>query len=63
MQILAVASQIDNRVTDQLSRAMVGRLAATVNREQRMRQMRSTEQARFVRRPADGVNRLVLEKK
>ncbi len=62
MQILAASPQIDDRVTDQLSRPVIGRLATAVNREKRMRQMGSAPQTRLIRGASDGVDRLVLEK-
>ena len=62
MQILAVTAQVDDRITDQLSRAVIGRLAAAVDREKRMRQMRRAAQTRLIGRATNGVNRLVFEK-
>src|SRR5712692_10959133 len=61
MQILPAAAKIDNQIAHELPRSMIGRLAAAVDRKKWMRQMRSAQQTRFVRRAPDGVNRFVLE--
>ena len=63
VQVLSASSQINNRITDELPGPMIGCLAATINREKRMRKVRGTAQARLIRRPANRVNRLVLEQK
>src|SRR2546423_284993 len=63
MQILAAAPQIDHWIADQLSRPMIGRLSAAVNRKQRMGQKRAVAQTRLVRRPSDRVNWIMLEQK
>ena len=39
MQILAVTTKIEKKITDQLSRTVIGRLPAAIDREKRMRQM------------------------
>src|SRR5258707_13510034 len=61
VQILSAIAQIDNRITDQLSGSVVGRLPATIDLKKWMRQMRSTAQARLVRCPTDGVNGVMFE--
>ena len=38
MQILSAMAQIDDRIADQLSRPMIGRLAAAIDRKKWMRQ-------------------------
>src|SRR5438067_1377874 len=63
MKILAAALQIDDRIPDQLSWPMISCLAPAINWEQRMRQVRSAEEAGLVRRAANCVNRLMFEKK
>ena len=40
MQILSASAQIDDRIADQLPGAVIGRLAAAIDREKRMRKMR-----------------------
>ena len=40
---------------------MIGRLAAAIDRKERMRETFGINQARLVRRPANRVDRLVLE--
>ena len=61
MQILALAPQIYNWVADELTRPMVSGLPAAIDREERVWQMRSPQQAGAVRRPPNGVNGLVFE--
>src|SRR5437016_13037062 len=56
VQILSAIAQIDNRITHQLARSVIGRLPATIDLKKWMRQMRSTAQAGLVRCPTDGVN-------
>src|SRR5207245_4791993 len=58
---LSAEAKIDNRIAHELPRFMIGRLAAAVDRKKWMRQMRSAQLTRFVRRAPDGVNRFVLE--
>src|SRR3954451_8189590 len=43
VQILAASPQVDNWVTHQLARAVIRRLAAAVDRKERMRQMRAAQ--------------------
>src|SRR5262249_22666321 len=50
-------------VPDQLARSVIGRLSTTIDRKERMRQMRCAQQAGAVRGPADGINRFVFEQK
>ena len=61
VQILFAIAQIDNRITDQLARSVIGRLPATIDLKEWMRQMRSAAQAGLVRCPTDGVNRIMFE--
>ena len=61
MQILPVAAQIEEKITDQLPGPVISRLPAAVDRDKRMRQMRGAAQARLIGRAADGVNRIVFE--
>ena len=42
VQILAAPTQIDDRITHQLTRPVIRRLPAAIDRKKRMRQMRST---------------------
>src|SRR4051794_5997772 len=57
MQILAAPPQVEDRVTDQLSRSMIGGLAAAVDREERMREMARPAKTRLIGGAADRVNR------
>ena len=61
MQILSITAQVDEKITDQLPRPVIGRLAAAVDFEKRMRQMRRPAQTQSIGRATDGVNRFVLE--
>src|SRR5260370_25159501 len=61
MQILSAEAKIDNGIACELPRSRIGRVPAAVDRKKWMRQMRSAQQTRFVRRAPDGVNRFVLE--
>src|SRR5437763_11521359 len=61
VQILAAMAQVDNRIAHQLSRPMIRCLATPIDPEEWMRQMRSTTQAALVRRPSNGVNRVMLQ--
>jgi hypothetical protein len=63
MQVLPATPQIDDRVTHELAGAVIGSLAAAVDREERMGKMGSAAQARLIRRSADGVNRFVFQQK
>ena len=61
VQILAAMAQVNNRIANHLSRPMIRCLATPIDPEEWMRQMRSTAQAALVRRPSNGVNRVVLQ--
>src|SRR6266513_4515481 len=61
VQILSAIAQIDNRITDQLARYVIGRLPATIDLKKWMRQMRSTAQAGLVRGPTNGINGIMFE--
>src|SRR5690349_16201396 len=61
VQILAAMAQVDNRIAHQLSRPMIRCLATPIDPKKWMRQMRSTAQTALVRRPSNGVNRLMLQ--
>ncbi len=63
MEILPASAQINNRITDQLAGTVIGRLAAAIDGKKRMWQMGCIHQARLIGRPADRINRFVLEKK
>ncbi len=41
MQILPMAAQVEEKITDQLSGAVISRLSAAIDRDQRMREMRA----------------------
>jgi len=61
MQVLPAHAQIENRVADQLARAVISRLAAAVGLHHGMRERAGVAQAGLIGRAADGVDRLVLE--
>jgi hypothetical protein len=61
VQIPAARAQIENRVTNQLTGSVIGRLAAPVGFKDRMRELVNNAQARLVRKTADGVDGFVLE--
>src|SRR5882724_1467848 len=61
MQILPAVAQVDDRIAHQLPRAVIGSLAAAVNRKQRIGKMRSATQTGLVRRAADRVDRIVFD--
>jgi hypothetical protein len=63
MEILAAVPQIDNGIADQLTRAVIRRLASAINRNERMGQVLRAAQTRLVRRTADRVNRFVFQQK
>ena len=63
MQILSAPAKIDNRITHQLSRSVIGRLAAAIDRKKRIGKMRCAQQTRSIGGAPDRVNRLVLEQK
>ena len=61
MEILPASAQIDYRISDKLTWAVISGLATAIDRKQRMRQMRRTEEAGLVRCATDGVNRFVFQ--
>ena len=61
MQVSSVGTEIEEKITDQLPRSVLGGLPAAISLEERMRQMFRAAQARLVRVTADGVNRIMLE--
>src|SRR4051794_33816164 len=61
MEILHVVTEVDDRITHELPRAVVSRLSAAINRKQRMRQMGRAAETRLIGRASDRVNRIVLE--
>src|SRR5580693_6876279 len=61
MQIPAARAQIENRVTNQLTGSVIGRLAAPVGFEDRMGEFVNNAQARLVEKAANGVDRFVFE--
>src|SRR6266567_3322823 len=63
MEILSASAQINNWITDQLAGTVIGRLAAAIDSKKRMRQEGCIHQAGLIGRPADCINRFVLEKK
>ena len=62
MQILPVMAQVEEKITDQLPRAVISRLATPIDMEKWVRKMIRAPQTRLIGRPPDGVNRFVLEK-
>ena len=63
MEILSASAQVDDRIADQLTGSVIGRLATAIDREKRMRKMRNAPETRLIRRAANRVNRLVLQQK
>jgi hypothetical protein len=61
MQVLTVTPEVEQKVTDQLTRAVVGGLATAINFEKWMRQMLRAAKTRLIGRASDGVDRIVLE--
>jgi hypothetical protein len=61
VEVLPALAQVDDRIAHQLTGAVISRLAPAIDRKKRMRQMPNAPQTRLVRRPADGVNRLMLQ--
>src|SRR4029077_5550127 len=71
VQTPTASTQIDNRITHQLPRPVISGLAAAIDGEKRMRQMRGVERATanpscggqtgLIWSPPNGVNRFVLE--
>ena len=63
VQIAPALTEVEDGITDQLPRSVVGRLAASVNGLNRVRQRHGCGEAGAVRSAPDRVDRLVLEEK
>lgn len=61
MEILATLAEIEDGVTDELARAVVGRLTASIDNVDWMGQCGCFPQAGLIRRAADGVHGLVFQ--
>src|SRR5206468_11788774 len=63
VQILTTPTQVDNRITHQLSGPVIRRLTSAIDRDKWMGPMRCAQQARLIGSPPDCVNRFMLEQK
>src|SRR5579862_43490 len=61
VQILPVSTQVEDRVADELSRPVIGRLPSAIDPHDRMWQRRGVAQAGLVGRAADRINGRVFE--
>jgi len=60
VEVFPAPSEIENRVSHQLARPVIGRLAATIDLTDRVRKAGSVTEGRLVAEPADRVDGLVL---
>jgi hypothetical protein len=62
VQVLSTLTQVEDGVTDELARAVIGCLSAAICDMDWIRQRRGFSEAGLIRRPSDGVYGLVFKK-